>query len=61
MNAKNVFITGDITLDHFIALGYRKFSDAPKNEIGSGYSTIKGGAFLIYEFLKTFQIGGRIY
>lgn len=60
MSAKNVFVTGDITLDHFIVLGYRKFSDSPKNKTGSCYSTIKGGAYLIYEFLKTFQEEGRI-
>lgn len=60
MNAKNVFITGDITLDHYVILGYRRFSDSPRNKTGSGYSTIKGGAYLIYEFLKSFQEEGRI-
>jgi hypothetical protein len=60
MNAKNVLITGDITLDHYVILGYRKYSDSAKNKTGSCYSTIKGGAYLIYEFLKSFEKEGRI-
>ncbi len=59
MKSKNVFITGDVTSDHFIAQGSRKDSDSPKNQAGCSYSTIKGGAYLIYDFLNSFGKIGR--
>jgi hypothetical protein len=49
-----ILITGDITLDHYIGLGDRKFSDSPKDKRGSCSFQIKGGAYLIRDFLTAF-------
>jgi hypothetical protein len=51
---KSILVTGDITLDHYIQLGNRNFSDSARNKYGTGLSTIKGGAHMIYDFLTAF-------
>ena len=51
---KTYFITGDITLDHYLRLGDRKYSDSPKSNTGTSQVKIKGGAYLIREFLAGF-------
>ena len=59
-NTKSILVTGDTTIDHFIQLGERRFSDSPKDATGSCYSTIKGGAYLIHDFLKATGPGENI-
>jgi len=51
---KTYFITGDITLDQYLSLGDRKYSDSPKVNTGTSPVKIKGGAYLIREFLAGF-------
>lgn len=53
-HSKKILVTGDITLDHYIQLGNRNFSDSPKDKTGSSSSTLKGGARLIHDFLAAF-------
>jgi hypothetical protein len=48
------FITGDITLDQYMRLGDRKYSDSPKLNTGTSLVKIRGGAYLIREFLTGF-------
>jgi hypothetical protein len=53
-NNTNYFITGDITLDHYIRLGERKYFDSPKTNTGTSRLKIRGGAYLIRDFLTGF-------
>jgi hypothetical protein len=60
-NNTTYFITGDITLDHYIRLGERKYSDSPKINTGTSRLKIKGGAYLIRDFLSGFVEPLNIY
>jgi hypothetical protein len=60
-NKTTYFITGDITHDHYMRLGDRKYSDSPKANTGTGPVKIRGGAYLILDFLSGFVKPLNIY
>jgi hypothetical protein len=57
---KKIVVTGDVTKDHFIAIGNRPNSDSSLKNTGSLYTLEKGGAYLIYIFLKEFSNSSEI-
>lgn len=63
MTANNTtyFITGDITLDNYIRLGNRRFSDSPKSNTGTSTARIRGGAYLIRDFISGYTDPWNIY
>jgi hypothetical protein len=52
-NPTRIFITGDIAMDYFLIRGKRFYSDDPANGLpGTHFAGLKGGAHIIFEFLK---------
>jgi hypothetical protein len=52
MPIKKILINGDVSIDHFLAIGNRPFSDSPAHQTGSFDTKMTGGAYLVYILLK---------
>jgi len=52
-NNLKIFITGDIAMDYFLIRGKRFYSDDQAHDLpGTHFAGLKGGAHIIFEFLK---------